>query len=143
VPGYWDYPMMSDRPTLPSNDLLNPDPGNNANFYQDGYTLGAPYCTTVAGDFENSASACGTFDQGGNLWERNETATITTRCVHGGTWGHDSNYLLGWTRNGVDPTGETSYVGFRAASVVPESGSLALLLAGAVSLLAYAWRRRG
>jgi len=27
VPGYWDYPMMSDQPTVPSNDLIDPDPG--------------------------------------------------------------------------------------------------------------------
>ena len=40
-----------------------------------------------------------------------------------------------------NPASELSDLGFRVASV-PEPGSIALLLAGAVSLLAYAWRRR-
>ncbi len=68
---YFDYPTSSDA--VPNNDLINPDPGNNANFY-DGtytYTIGSPYYTTEVGEFENSESPYGTFDQGGNLYEWN------------------------------------------------------------------------
>ncbi len=71
--GYWDYPTQSDE--VPSNvggdDYT--DPGNHANYYNSGYTLGSPYYRTNVGEFENSASAYGTFDQGGNLWEWNES----------------------------------------------------------------------
>ena len=52
---YFDYPTSSD--VAPSNQLIDPDPGNNANFD-----------TSVfrdVGAFENSASPYGTFDQGG------------------------------------------------------------------------------
>ncbi len=37
---YFDYPTSSD--SVPSNQLLNPDPGNNANFYQNGNTISSP-----------------------------------------------------------------------------------------------------
>ncbi len=73
---YFDYPTSSD--SVPSNDLIDPDPGNNANFYQSGYTIGLPYMRTEVGEFENSESPYGTFDQGGNLWEMHETAVSST-----------------------------------------------------------------
>jgi len=68
---YWDYATGTD--TKPSNDLVEPDPGNNANFH-DGtdYTIGDPYYMTDVGEFERSDSPYGTFDQCGNVWEWNE-----------------------------------------------------------------------
>lgn len=82
---YWDYPTGSN--TLPSNDLGNPDGGNNANFYQDGYTTGSPYWSTPVGEFESSESAYGTFDQGGNMWEWNEAIISDEfRGVRGASW---------------------------------------------------------
>ena len=41
---YFDYPTASD--SAPSNLLVDPDPGNNANFIQSGYTIGSPYYRT-------------------------------------------------------------------------------------------------
>ena len=38
-------------------------------------SIGSPYYRTNVGEFENSASAYGTFDQGGNVWEWNEAIT--------------------------------------------------------------------
>jgi GH25 family lysozyme M1 (1,4-beta-N-acetylmuramidase) len=70
---YWDYPTASN--STPINTL--PDPGNHANFYNpEGtpiHTIGSPYFRTNVGEFVNSASPYGTFDQGGNVFEWTET----------------------------------------------------------------------
>ncbi len=135
---YWDYPTQADDPNVPSNDLIDPDPGNNANFYQNGSTIGSPYWTTEVGDFENSASAYGTFDQGGNVWEWNETAvTGSSRGLRGGSWNNSSYYLH--ASNRFIPVEGDSF-GFRVASV-PEPGSITLLVCGLVAGLIW-WRRR-
>jgi len=68
---YYEWPIRSD--SGPSNILVNPDPGNNSNYY--GlltYPIDPPHYTTVVGEFENSQSPYGTFDQGGNVYEWNE-----------------------------------------------------------------------
>ena len=64
---YYDYPTSSD--SVPNNDLIDPDPGNNATFYISGgdYTIDSPYYRTEVGAHENSNSPFGTFDQGGNV----------------------------------------------------------------------------
>ena len=62
-------------------------PGNNANYYPNHYSgedpngnrsfpIDSPYYTTVVGEFQNSASPYGTFDQGGNVWEWTETIGV-------------------------------------------------------------------
>ncbi|NLE36871.1 MAG: formylglycine-generating enzyme family protein [Pirellulaceae bacterium] len=78
---YWTYPTGTDID--PSNQLLDPDPGNTVNClgWDESYTLGSPCWTTEVGAFENSASPYGTFDQGGNVWEWNETAIGSGRGV--------------------------------------------------------------
>jgi formylglycine-generating enzyme required for sulfatase activity len=144
VPGYWDYPMMSDRPTVPSNDLINPDPGNNANFYisPSDYTIGSPYYTTKVGEFENSESPYGTYDQGGNVSEWIETVIENInplRGVCGGNWTNVSGSLLAYYPSSFNPTDEDSVIGFRVASV-PEPGSIILVVSGAIAGLI--WRRR-
>ncbi len=136
---YWDYPTGTD--STPSNDLSTPDPGNNADFNQSGYTIGSPYYRTEVGEFENSDSPYGTFDQGGNLWEWNETAISSSRGVRGGHWSHYSRSLLASNRYLYSPTYEDHYgFGFRVASV-PEPGGIALLLSGAIAGLIW-WKRR-
>jgi formylglycine-generating enzyme required for sulfatase activity len=117
---YFDYPTSSD--TAPSNALVEPtDPGNNATFYDrfsDSWTIGPPYYRTEVGAHENSDSPSGTFDQGGNVWEWNETAIGDNRGLRGGSF--SSSYvasLLASSRGtGWDPTSESSYAGFRVAS---------------------------
>lgn len=76
---YWNYPtqfgLLPDGfyNFGPHNDVISPDPGNNSNHYIFGnpedWCIGPPYFRTPVGEFENSASAYGTFDQGGNQWE--------------------------------------------------------------------------
>jgi formylglycine-generating enzyme len=137
--GYWDYPLNSN--TVPSKVLGNPtDPGNNATFYNGGYTIGSPYYRTEAGAHENSDSPYGTFDQGGNVWEWNEAVISSLRGVRGGSFSISSTYLLASYRGGSYPTYEDYNVGFRVVSA-PEPGSLVMLAGIAVTALPYYWRR--
>ncbi len=123
---FWDFPTKSNL--TPSNDLLNPDPGNNANFDQSGMTLGAPFYRTTVGDFENSSSAYGTFDQGGNVWEWTEAVVFGAyRGLGGGSFGFDNSYLFAANRYYNVPTSETTYFGFRIA-LVPDPSTLAIML---------------
>ena len=130
---YWDYPTSSD--STPSNDLIDPDPGNNANFYQDGYTIDTPYWRTEVGEFENSESPYGTFDQGGNIWEWNEAIIESSyRGLRGGSFDNDLDVLHASLRSSYYPTYEVITLGFRV-SEVPEPASLAVLALGGLALI--------
>jgi len=133
---YWLYPTQSNN--VPSNDLINPDLGNNANFLQVDYTIGSPDYLTAVGEFENSDSAYGTFDQGGNVWEWNETLILGyNRGVRGGSFYYYDDGLGSSYRYNHGPISEHDGMGFRVASV-PEPASLGLLSLGGLAL----WRRR-
>jgi formylglycine-generating enzyme required for sulfatase activity len=131
---YFVYPTSSD--SLPSNDLVNPDPGNNATFYDGGYTIGSPYYRTEVGDHENCESPYGTFDQGGNVQEWNEEILGSYRGMRGGSFASGGAYDLRniGERYYYDPALEYGSFGFRVASV-PEPCSLVLLGLGGLTLM--------
>jgi formylglycine-generating enzyme required for sulfatase activity len=143
---YWDYPTGTNA--VPSNDLIDPDPGNNANFDNNGFTIGGPYFTTEVGEFENSESPYGTFDQGGNLWEWNETlVTSPNRGLRGGPWAGDSAFLEASRRKAYYPDYEHRDIGFRVASVgavpaVPEPSTLIVWSLLGTCGLCFGWRSR-
>jgi len=114
---YWDFPTGTDD--YPNNELLWPDPGNNASFYDGGFTIGSPFYRTEAGEFENSESRYGTFDQGGNVWEWNEAIVHTSyRGFRGGSFYHTRLFLQANVRDGgYLPSYEDYTYGFRVAQL--------------------------
>ncbi len=136
---YYDYPTSTDL--VPNNNLPSSDTGNSANFFDSGYTTGnSSYPMTDVGAYTQSESPYGTFDQGGNVWEWNETLiSSSSRSIRGGGWVVNSDVLAASDRKGgEDPSIESISVGFRVASV-PEPSSLLL---GAMVGLGLLMRRR-
>ena len=138
---YYDYPTMSDVSNPPSNDL--DQGGNNATFYDSGYTIGSPYYRTEVGAHKNSESPYRTFDQSGNVGEWNETAIGSSRGLRGGSFQDDDSSLQASARYDRYPADEYYYVGFRVASsaAIPEPGSV-LVWAGLGIIGLIWWRRR-
>jgi len=139
--GYWDYPTSSD--TAPGRDMADAS-GNNANYYTGygAYPIDNGKYTTVAGEFQNSDSPYGTFDQGGNVWEWNEALLYgTARGLRQGSFGSYDYNLQASLRGSAGPAGEDYSVGFRVSEVVPEPSSLMILAGGLVSLLGLKRRR--
>ena len=115
---YFDYPTSSD--SVPSNDLVDPDPGNNATVIDNDDTIGSPYYRTVVGAHQCSYSPYGTFDQGGNVYEWNEDVVFDSfRGLRGGSFagGIGRGFLHAAARTGHSPTIEFSTRGFRVAEI--------------------------
>ncbi len=112
---YYNYATSGQ---VSSNDLIHPDPGNHATYYDSGHTIGGPYFRTVVGAHENSVSPYGTFDQDGNVWEWNEPVVYdVARLLRGGSWSYQRSYLGATSRWGNFGTSESHYAGFRVAEV--------------------------
>ena len=113
---YFVYPTRGD--IVPSNDLIEPDAGNNATFFDSGFTVGKPYYRTIVGAHENSESPYGTFDQGGNVSEWIEDAVLggSNRGLRGGSF-EDTSGLHAADRDSSSPVQGSSRIGFRVAMV--------------------------
>lgn len=164
---YWDYPTRTD--TVPYSDnpstLNTPDDSNTANHYRndslangynDGYSVtGSPspvatnYLTDV-GAYSLSLSAYGTFDQGGNVWEWNESVVVAGhRGLRGGSWDFSgAPVLAGSLRHSEVAVGENNLMGFRVATslfetaAVPEPSSFVLAGLGLLGLCYIALRKK-
>ena len=144
---YFDYPTSNNL--APGQDMADAS-GNNANCYTSPYAMpiDSGKYTTVVGEFQNSDSPYGTFDQGGNMGEWNETiitsnppTTAADRGIRSWSFSDFSSYLLASTRGSNAPSNESDTIGFRVASV-PEPGSLVMLAGIALTALLYWWRKR-
>jgi formylglycine-generating enzyme len=110
--GYWDYPTRSD--TAPSN-VLSATGTNNANYNN---SIANPYRTEV-GAFAASPGPYGTFDQGGNVKQWNETKITNNRGLRGGSYASTTAAPLSASvRDGTNPTAEDYTIGFRIASIL-------------------------
>jgi formylglycine-generating enzyme required for sulfatase activity len=122
---YFTFPTATSSAV--SNDLIDPDPGNNATFQRSpgaDFTIGPPYYRTEIGAHENSESAYGTFDQGGNVLEFNETVPEhDIRGIRGGSWfwGDISKFSRPVDMHSSD---EFSDLGFRVANAQPGTVSV-------------------
>jgi hypothetical protein len=108
---YFGYPAGSDVQTV--CDL----PGATANTANCGEEVGD---LTVVGSYTGSPSPNGTFDQGGNVWEWNESRIFaaTARGQRGGPFNRGAK-MLGryWRPTDRDPILEEANMGFRVASL--------------------------
>jgi MYXO-CTERM domain-containing protein len=108
--------------------------GNNANYRTGSGPFpidSGNYYATLVGEFQNSASPYGTFDQGGNVVEWDEAVIGSYHGLRGGSFENNNLGLISSDRDSFYigyPTDEFSSVGFRV-SQVPEPATALLLLA--------------
>jgi formylglycine-generating enzyme required for sulfatase activity len=130
---YFDYPMGSDA--LPNCSAPTPA-ANSAD------------CLNAVGDFTNrgsytgSPSPYGTFDQGGNAFEWNETIISPgIRGVRGGATTYaEINMKASERTNYQSDSTERDTLGFRIVMITPEPSTGLLVIAGLLGLAG--WRDR-
>jgi len=126
---YYDYPTAEDVAPGYVNSSGNLsgtgtpfeeggiDPGNYATYEgeRDFDGIGPPYYRTQVGEWENSGSPYGTFDQGGNVSEWTEEVIEVYRLTRGGSvHGSYYDYLHAACRCSQPPPSlEASFIGFR------------------------------
>jgi sulfatase modifying factor 1 len=133
---YFDYPTGTN--SVPGRNVNETStPGNNANYYTSSFTIGPPYYSTPVGEFELSVSPYGTFDQGGNIYEWNETSFNTvSHIARGGAFDWGSIRMNASLRDGFGSPYFSSWMGFRVASIaVPEPSTLLLIITAFATLL--------
>jgi formylglycine-generating enzyme required for sulfatase activity len=122
---YFDYPAGSDTQTTCAAPGATP---NTANCFRDDLT--------EVGSYTASPSPSGTFDQGGNLWEWNESPSpFEERARRGGSWTDEAIYLHASVWEFIAPYNQMPNTGFRVA-MIPEPGTGLLVMTGVVVLAA-------
>ena len=144
--GYWLYPTQSDN--QPGN-IVGSD-SNQANYNNGVYSVtqseeasNTQNYLTESGAFVDSESFYDTYDQGGNVFEWNDSIQGPYRGLRGGAWTVNFNYVSLGSSFSLDyvPESEIYSLGFRLATV-PEPSTCALLAISAVALGAHILRRR-
>jgi formylglycine-generating enzyme required for sulfatase activity len=139
--GYYEYPTGSN--SMPNNNQPSSDTGNSANYFNaatGGNTTGDGFHSmTDVGAYALSISPNGTFDQGGNAREWNETRFGAELAFPGlrGSSSHSNGSELGASSYGYNnPRVESSVVSFRVASpaAIPEPSTAWLTALAAMRL---------
>ena len=130
--GYHDYPTGSNVETICSV------PTAAANSANCGFAFGTGDVAT-RGSYTGSPSAYGTFDQGGNVWEPNDSIvqyfTSYVRLMRGGSFiGNGSDDLAAASRSTNSTNNAFAGLGFRVV-MVPEPNADLLLLSGLLGLV--------
>lgn len=125
---YFDY--ATGTSTACGNDITEANnPHHNMNVENAMLAIGDPYYRSNVGEFALSNSPYGTFDQGGNVWEWNETVIGNGRGLRGGGWLETSIYSRADYRSSLPPSADFFAGGFRIAAVaIPEPSGIALLV---------------
>ena len=132
--GYWDYPTRSNA--LPGTSVGSS--ANNANFYNLVYSItqNASFSATQiylanVGSYTSSASAYGTFDQGGNVNEWTDGIYLTTnRTTRGGSWTISTNLSKASRLSSPPSSAGDEFNGFRIAGAMPLPISIILPAGG-------------
>jgi len=128
---YFDYPPGSDTQTTCSGPTAVANRANCGNAVSN---------LTIRGSYTGSASPYGTFDQGGNVYEWNESIVAgTQRGIRGGGFVDAAAFTAASSSNFQSPQSAFSSYGFRVASI-PEPGTGLLLMMGLLGIAS--WRRR-
>lgn len=129
---YFDYAAGSDAVAVCAS------PGATVNTANCSPSVGD---LTDVGSYTGSVSPNGTFDQGGNVWEWNDSIyNGANRSIRGGGFSIGSDSLGASTRNWDHPSASGNYLGFRVASLVPEPAKSLFIATGMLGFAA--WRRR-
>lgn len=120
---YWMYPQASNAA---------PTPGVHANMSN------VFFDSSPVGTFAAFPSHYGTLDQGGNVWEWNESEVWTGRGARGGFWSNPEMEQRSSNRDWANAGAESMGTGFRISAPVPAPATAPLL---ALALLAQRRRR--
>jgi hypothetical protein len=142
---YYDYPTGSDM--IPDGIDFAGDTMFDAVFFDGGGIESRPNNIFNVG----LLSPFGTLGQGGNVREFQETAIDRVnnivnehRGAGGGSMNDSSNVMAAFnTPAGTAPLAESSIIGFRVSSVIPEPNGLSILLIGLLWLIGAQTIRRG
>ena len=130
--GYWDYAHQSDSITTA-----------DANYNESVGTL------TDVGTYSGNASYYGTFDQGGNVREWNDSIVSSFESSDRGLRGGGANSITqslqsSFPFNYLSPSAEYDDVGFRVSSLAPIPEPLAFAaIFGCLALTVATMRRKG
>ncbi len=126
--GYWQWPTSSDLPPITQSPPGGANSANAGNGLSGLFDVGAYTLTT---------SPYGAHDLGGNAMEWNEEILFTSaRGIRGGAWSVNRNNMRASVQNAFFKDIEFADIGFRIATVVPETTSLLLTVAALVALAA-------
>jgi len=109
--------------------LAYPDSNTPTTCAAPGPTVNTANCNNVVGHvtpvgaYTGSAGPYGAYDIGGNVFQWNEQIVSgSSRGLRGGAWGYGADYLAASAPiDSADPAGESNLVGFRVASLAPDS----------------------